>query len=345
MFDKSTIPQLANCRDCPFAKEGLPQAPVLGENLGASGQGSQRLSRGIIVGEYPGDDDVRGGAPFLGSTGKELDWKMANAGIPRHQYSLINAIACKPVGPKTDNALGRAAKCCNGLFKEQLKGHETKPTIAMGKWAAWAVTGKASGVEHSRGFIRDNLIITYAAQYAFFKNQWVKGDFEIDLLRFKRMVEGLLQAAPVVVCNPTIGDMETLRRSIAANKDTVAVDIETAPEAGDPTGTTGKDPTRASLKTLAFGTTDYAVAMQWPQHNGVWNAANAILLDPCITKVFHNGYYFDLRILSRYGILVNNTSDTREIRRALVSTSGLALRYLAQTYVDFPAWKELEDEK
>lgn len=341
MLDKAAISKLCDCRSCPFAKGGEPVSPVLGSNVAPG------TTNAVLVGEYPGDDDTREGVPFRGSTGKELDWKLANAGIPRHKCTIINAIACKPVGPKSDNALGRAAKACHPLFKEQISAHIGKPTLAMGKWAAWAVTGKASGVEHSRGFVRDRLIVTYAAQYAFYKNQWVKGDFEIDLHRFKRMVEGKLQAAPRVVCSPTVADMEQLWQSILANNNTVAVDIETGPETGDYEGSTGKDPTRASLKTIAFGTCDYAVAMQWPSHNGVWAIAQEILSNLLITKVFHNGNYFDLRIMRRYGIIVVSTKDTREIRRALVSTSGLSLRYLAQTYCDYPDWKnaDLEDNK
>lgn len=345
MLSKEDVAKICDCKACPFSKDGGPGALVLAENASVTAALPAGTTNALLVGEYPGDDDAREGKPFRGMTGKELDWKLANAGLARHKCTLVNAVGCKPVGPKTDNAIGRAAKCCLPLYQEQTRAHKSKPTLAMGKWAAYAVTGKASGVEHSRGFVRENVIITYAAQYAFFKNRWVKGDFEIDLLRFKRMATGSLQAAPTVVCEPTTGDMETLRRSIQANNNTVAVDIETAPEDGDPTGTTGKDPTRARLKTIAFGTAEFAVAMQWPSHNGVWSAAQDILSSIDITKVLHNGHYFDLRILKRYGIVVTNVKDTREIRRALVSTSGLALRYLAQTYVDFPAWKELEDEK
>jgi uracil-DNA glycosylase family 4 len=343
MIDVTTI---CNCKECPFAKDGRPpHIPVMGENAQQGPSLPASATIAVLVGEGPGENETREGRPFVGMTGKELDWKLANVKLPRHKLTILNATACKPPPGKTDQMLGRAAKCCKPLFDLQYAAHKDKPTLAMGKWAAWAVTGKASGVEHSRGFIRGNVIVTYHPTYAFFKNPWVKGDFELDLIRFKRLIDGNLQTEPRVVCEPTIGDMHTLLASIRENNNTVAVDIETAPEAGDLDGSTGKDPTRAQLKTIAFGTDKYACAFTWPVANGRWDIVSAILTDPSICKVFHNGHYFDLRVMARYGIVVCNIGDTREMRRALSATSGLSLRYLAQTYVDFPPWKELEDDK
>lgn len=355
------VTKYANCKDCPFAKNGQPpHKPVLGEF-------NTTNPIAVLVGEGPGENEVRENRPFVGATGKELDIQLAKAGIPRHKTIILNATACRPPVGKTDQMLGRATKCCSGLFKHILSTSVASssmvpdrevfeqqsivpknriPTLAMGKWAAYQVCGKAQATETSRGFIReDNLLITYHPTYAFFRNPWVKGDFEIDLLRFRRLIDNKLQAPPIVVIKPTVQHLHILLESIKNNNNKVAVDIETGPAKDDEDGYTGKDPTRATLKTIALGTDTYACAFKWPIHNGVWDIVSAILCDPDITKVFHNGYFFDLRVLSRYGIKVQNISDTREIRRALVATSGLSLRYLAQTYVDFPAWKEQEDEK
>lgn len=336
------VSKICNCAECPFAKEGKPpHKPVLGE--------FNDKAEAIIVGEGPGEEEVRLQRPFVGTTGRELDRQLSRAGIPRHKVHVLNATACRPPAGKTDQMLGRATKCCQPLFRQLLataKGDTNSPTLAMGKWAAWAVTNKAQATETARGFLRDdNVLITYHPTYAFFRNPWVKGDFEIDLVRFKRLIDGKLQPPPIVVTEPTIADLHTLIDSIRLNGYKVAVDIETGPEEGDSEGFTGKDPTRATLKTIALGTDTYACAFTWPITNGIWSIVNGILIDPAVTKILHNGEWFDKRVLLRYGIELVNTIDTREIRRALVATSGLSLRYLAQTYVDFPAWKELEDEK
>lgn len=335
-----------DCENCPFAKGGQPpHKPVLGEF-------NSENPIAILIGEGPGEEEARQGRPFVGTTGKELDRQLAKAGIPRAKTVVLNATACRPPSGKTDQMLGRAAKCCKPLFDSQFirankdRPDEPLPTLAMGKWAAYAASGKAAATETARGFIRDNnLLITYHPTYAFFRNPWVKGDFEIDLVRFRRLIDNRLQIAPTVIIEPTIQHLHVLLDRIRENQYRVAVDIETGPEDGDAEGYTGKDPTRATLKTIALGTDTYACAFKWPITSDCWSILNSILLDPAITKVFHNGYFFDLRVLGRYGITVQNVSDTREIRRALVATSGLSLRYLAQTYVDFPAWKETEDEK
>lgn len=341
--------KIADCANCPFAKDGKPpHKPVLAQ-LPSSGK-----PIAVLIGEGPGENEVREGRPFVGTTGKELDTQLAKAGIPRHRCAVLNATACRPPPGKTDQILGRATKCCAALFKRQVAsieqasgcGFEQTPKLAMGKWAGYAVTGIPKGTEQSRGFLRENkTLFTYHPTYAFFRNPWVKGDFLIDLDRFKRLIDGRLQGAPTVITSPDIGHLHELLKAIARNRNTVAVDIETGAEEGDSAGHTGKDPTRARLKTIALGTDEYACAFEWPIPDSLWVIVSGILLDPMVLKVFHNGEWFDKRVMRRYGIGISNTSDTREIRRALVATSGLSLRYLAQTYVDFPAWKELEDEK
>lgn len=347
---------IANCKECPWAKDGLPpHKPVLAEI-------PDKPPIAILIGEGPGDNEAREGKPFVGPTGQKLDAALAAAGIPRHRCIVANATACKPTSGKTDAKLGKAAKCCFPLLTKSLHDCGFKvdnryspdaarednllPTLAMGKWAAWAVTGKASGTDHSRGFVRGNVILTYHPTYAFFRNPWVRGDFETDLHRFRRLIDGKLQAMPTVVTEPTISDIERLQDEIKANGNIVAVDIETGAAEGD-VDASGKDPTRARLKTIALGTSSYSVAMEWPIQNGIWDKTRNILMDTTIAKVFHNGWFFDLRVLKRYGVEVNNIRDTRELRRALVATSPLTLRYLAQTYVDFPPWKEMDsdDEK
>lgn len=341
------VTKIADCANCPFAKDGKPpHRPVLGEF-------NSEKPIAILVGEGPGESEVEANRPFVGTTGRQLDKELQRANIPRHQTNVLNATACRPPVGKTDQMLGRATKCCSALFKHLFvkakaqRINEAIPILAMGKWAAAAVTGKAQATETSRGFIReDNVLITWHPTYAFFRNPWVKGDFEIDLVRFKRLIDGKLQATPEVIIDPTIADLHRLLQAIANNGNAVAVDIETGPEDGDHEGYTGKDPTRATLKTIALGTDTLAFAFKWPITNGIWDIVSGILVDPAITKVFHNGYWFDLRVLERYGIDVKNTMDTREMRRAICATSALSLRYLAQTYINgFPPWKEADDEK
>ena len=52
----------------------------------------------MIVGEAPGDQEVREGAPFVGSSGMELSKMLQEAGIMRSQCFLTNVVRVKPPG-------------------------------------------------------------------------------------------------------------------------------------------------------------------------------------------------------------------------------------------------------
>ncbi len=183
------------------------------------------------------------------------------------------------------------------------------------------------------------MICSWTPAYAFFTAPYESGTFQADLGRFARLIRGQLEEPPKkIITNPTVSDV---RRLVSSSK-FLACDIETAPEDGAG-GWTGKDPTRARLKSVGLGTTTWAISRWWSGGAAVERAIAEVLADPRVTKVFHNGPWFDLRVLSRYGMAVNSWEDTRDLRRALSATSRLSLRYLGSIYTDFEPWKE-EDE-
>ena len=140
------------------------------------------------------------------------------------------------------------------------------------------------------------------------------------------------------------GSLADFRRVVEAAGGTIAVDIETGAAKPDEPWT-GKDPTRATLKTIAFGHADGGVSCHWDTCPAdVRRYVAEILADPAHTKVFHNGPWFDLRVLRRYGLAVRGWQDSRDLRRALSSTSRLSLRYLGSLYCDISNWKDEEDE-
>ena len=50
----------------------------------------------MIVGEAPGDQEVRESAPFVGASGQELSRMLMEAGIHRSQCFVTNVIRIKP---------------------------------------------------------------------------------------------------------------------------------------------------------------------------------------------------------------------------------------------------------
>jgi DNA polymerase len=323
-----------DCAHCPFSKDGKPgNKPVMAERCAHP--------VGVLVGEGPGSDEVDKGRPFVGRTGQWLDARLTENGLDRNKLVVMNATACMPPkGLKSDQNMGHAAKACLPWFAAAYAPYKDLPVLAMGKWAGAAANGgKAITVETGRGFIRKNLLVTWHPTYAAFYNPWKAGEFVNDLQRFKRLIDGTLEQPPEVVIRPTVRDIENL---VKQSGGVIACDIETRAPAGQPSHL-GKDPTRAELRTIAIGTPTRGVAYWWGSDLKVQRAVTAALEDPKTLKVFHNGYFFDLRVLRRYGVVPAPVIDTRDMRRAVSATSRLSLRYLTSLYSDFAPWKE--DEK
>ena len=177
---------------------------------------------------------------------------------------------------------------------------------------------------------------------AFFGLPREGGTFVEDVKRWGRMIRGEL--GPDLMnakANGTAEDFEKLRRQ-GLEGVPLAVDIETGAANSDEPWT-GLDPTRARLKTIAIGTATWGVSVCWADAPAtVQETIRRILACEGILKVFHNGPWFDLRVLHRYKLPVRRWEDSRDLRRALSSTSKLSLRYLGSLYCDISNWKDEE---
>ena len=70
------------CRRCPLYRDATQAVP---------GEGPSR-ARVMLVGEQPGDKEDLAGKPFVGPAGKLLDRALADAGIPRDETFVTNAV-------------------------------------------------------------------------------------------------------------------------------------------------------------------------------------------------------------------------------------------------------------
>ena len=319
------------CAECPFAKDGKPNRPVRGL--------LRPKPQGLLIGEGPGYEEVEQGIPFVGPTGEALDKALADVGLAREHFTIVNATACIPIPGASEREKDKAMHCCAPLFDAQCR-HLLQlriPTLVMGALASKAAFG-ASYVG-SRGFIRDGYaIVTWHPTFAFFHNPWEMGAFLVDLDRFARLVRGELAKDGKCIINPTEADVRALLR-----EKFVSVDIETT--SSDPLEPwSGKNPYKARMKVLGLGVPDVGLAINWSTMSGaVREAAKELMLERRVAKVLHNGHWFDIPVLRRYGWQVHNVVDTRDMRRALSATSRLSLAYLVSLYEDSEPWKE-DDE-
>lgn len=194
------------------------------------------------------------------------------------------------------------------------------------------------------------VIPSWHPTFAFFRNPYEWATFDVDLDRFARLIRGELEPGPRRIdTEPTAATVRRFHKRALRRKEPVTVDIETVPrKPGKEWRYTGKKPTEAKLQLLGLGFPDEALSLLWSFGNSaVEVAAKKLLADPRVTKVLQNGDYFDLIVLERFGVTLNNVEDTRDARRALVSTSPTKLAYTGSIYTDYHAWKQgdSDDEK
>jgi uracil-DNA glycosylase len=83
----SSLAELATaeneCTRCPLYKDATQAVP---------GEG-RRSAQVMLVGEQPGDKEDLAGKPFVGPAGRVLDRALADAGIPRSEVFVTNAVS------------------------------------------------------------------------------------------------------------------------------------------------------------------------------------------------------------------------------------------------------------
>ncbi len=154
-----------HCRRCDLWRDATQGVP---------GEGPPR-ARLLFVGEQPGDQEDLAGRPFVGPAGQVLDRALAEAGVPRAETYVTNAVKHfkhelrgKRRIHKTPDA-GEVLACRWWLDAERrLVG--PRVIVALGATAALAVFGKPTPIGRSRGqphqFADQTLgIVTYHPSY------------------------------------------------------------------------------------------------------------------------------------------------------------------------------------
>lgn len=345
-------PRVLGCRCdiCPHAVDGRALKPVWGEYP------APEQAEGILCGEGPGETEEEMKKPFQGLTGKELDHALARAGIPRSRQVVVNAQKCRPIVKSAAN-MKRASDCCRPALEWELEPYRGKPMFLMGKWAWYSVARKVpkGGLEKGRGFVRKGehkgtpftYIATWHPTYAAFRNPFEWGVFQLDLARYRRLMDGKLRPRPTkLVTSPTLKD---IARVVKDARGLPSLDIETAPE--DPKRSyTAKDPLRAKLCLVGLGCSEWGLSVDWNRapdsmRQALWDVVKGSEA-PRVSILTHNGPWYDHRNLARYGFKLNPFwEDTRDARRAVSATSRLSLAYCSTLYDDPDPWKEEDGDE
>ncbi|MBS0333394.1 MAG: UdgX family uracil-DNA binding protein, partial [Proteobacteria bacterium] len=133
------------CRRCDLWRDATQGVP---------GEGPSR-ARLMLVGEQPGDQEDLAGKAFVGPAGQMLDKALAEAGVPRDQAYVTNAVKHfkhEPRGKrrlhKTPNA-GEVTACRWWLDHER-RLLKPRLIVALGATAALSVFGKPMPIVANR---------------------------------------------------------------------------------------------------------------------------------------------------------------------------------------------------
>ncbi len=133
------------CRRCPLWKG--TSGCVFGEGPGDAAM--------MIVGEQPGDEEDRGGRPFIGPAGQVLDRALSEAGIDRREVYLTNAVkhfkyvmrGKRRLHQKPDAA---EIDMCRWWLDQEASLIRPRSTVMLGATAVRGITGKTGAVGKMR---------------------------------------------------------------------------------------------------------------------------------------------------------------------------------------------------
>ena len=139
----------AGCRNCPLWENATQTV---------FGEGSAR-ARIMLVGEQPGDREDREGHPFVGPAGRILDEALAQAGIPREQTYVTNAVKHFKWEPRGKRRLHktpaqREIEACYQWLEGEMEALRPRLVVALGATAAKVLLGPRFRITQSRGEVQ-----------------------------------------------------------------------------------------------------------------------------------------------------------------------------------------------
>lgn len=330
-----------------------------------------------LVGEAPGRREIQTGRPFVGPSGKILDYACAKGGVVRGEIAILNAAACGPIPSEAEGTKIAAVAACRPRLLTELARLQPKVILAIGSHALRALSPEGSaGVTALRGALLSlapDVQPRAAFMSTFHPAHIMRGGngeqdqpggesssavdllfyfFLYDLAKASRLAHG--QVAPweedldLFVTDAAGG----LRRGVDGTPATPQEFIEGIDrvyaeacaegfQACD-VETDSKDSLRANLTAIAFATTLGALSATWAAWRSVPEAlriARLLLSDPHIHSVFHNRIY-DTLVLPRHGLPVTNpVDDTLLAHHAAFPGLPHKLDQVATQFFISPPWK------
>jgi DNA polymerase len=115
----------------------------------------------MLVGEQPGDQEDRAGAPFVGPAGRVLDSALAESGIDREEVFVTNVVKHFKWRPSVKRRLHERpnpaeVRACRPWLEEELGLVQPRLLVLLGATAAQSVLGASFRVTVDHGQILDS---------------------------------------------------------------------------------------------------------------------------------------------------------------------------------------------
>ncbi|MEO7851273.1 MAG: uracil-DNA glycosylase [Rubrivivax sp.] len=132
-----------------------------------------RQAHWMIVGEAPGEQEDRYGAPFVGPSGQLLDNMLRALGLtraestPDRQVFITNTLKCRPPGNR--NPAPDELKQCEAFLQRQIALLQPRMILAMGRFAVQSLLRSSEPIGKLRGRVHRYqdvpLVVTYHPAY------------------------------------------------------------------------------------------------------------------------------------------------------------------------------------
>jgi len=112
-----------------------------------------RNSKYVIVGEAPGREEVREGAPFVGQAGGLL-WNEIYKLLKLHRdsFAIINTVNCRPTdGVRNLKPSPEQVSQCRQWIRKFIKVVDPEKILILGNYAMGTMIGRSSGILRMNG--------------------------------------------------------------------------------------------------------------------------------------------------------------------------------------------------
>lgn len=303
-----------------------------------------------LIGEAPGADEVVAGKPFVGMSGRWLDYLLSRVGILRSGCFLGNVCQIRPPNNIFDTFDWNGEQIQHGLkqLQDDLNVFQPNICVCLGGQALRAAKGFPESITNWRGSLFEGGAGTPFALVkclATFHPAATLRVYEqtplllFDLKRARREGERRDLRLPQrnIRVLKSLGEVQLELRRLRENKRKIATDIEGYVN---------------NLTCISFADDPlcgYVIPFQGPGGNFwseedewiVWREVKELLEDPTVPKVLQNGLYDRFVLAYTYGILVRGISDDTMLKSwELYCELKKSLAVQASIYTLEPYYKE-----